>query len=205
MNIGSKIKAARIAKGLTQEELGHMLGVEKSAVAKYEKGRVVNLKQATLKKLSEILDVSISEMFDESNEMFSEQEADPLTDIRAVFSKNLRTLVTRTGKFRKEVSEDIGVSYSTFSEWCTGKKYPRPESLEALARYFGVSVLELIGEQKSEPQGTKSSEINKDAVLGLILRLHTDAKFFDVVEKVNALECDKLNALRQLLNAFGEE
>ena len=35
MEIGQKIKEARIAKGLTQEELGTMVGLQKSAIAKY--------------------------------------------------------------------------------------------------------------------------------------------------------------------------
>ena len=39
MDIGQKIKEARIAKGMTQEELGKILGVQRSAIAKYEKGR----------------------------------------------------------------------------------------------------------------------------------------------------------------------
>lgn len=50
MDIGNKIKAARIARGMTQEELGKHLGVQKSAIAKYESGRVVNIKRSTLKK-----------------------------------------------------------------------------------------------------------------------------------------------------------
>ena len=49
MNIGQKIREARIEKGMTQEELGDILGVQKSAVAKYENGRIVNLKRSTLK------------------------------------------------------------------------------------------------------------------------------------------------------------
>lgn len=57
MNIGEKIKIARIGKGMTQEELGAILGVQKSAVAKYENGRVVNIKRSTLKKISEVLDI----------------------------------------------------------------------------------------------------------------------------------------------------
>ena len=40
MSIGKLIKDARIAKGLTQEELGELVGVQKSAIAKYENGRV---------------------------------------------------------------------------------------------------------------------------------------------------------------------
>lgn len=57
MNIGDKIRSARIAKGLTQEEFGSMLGVQKSAIAKYENGRVVNIKRSILKKISDILDI----------------------------------------------------------------------------------------------------------------------------------------------------
>lgn len=62
MNIGEKIKMARLAKGMTQEELGKLLGVQKSAIAKYESGRVVNIKRTTLKKISDILEIRPSEL-----------------------------------------------------------------------------------------------------------------------------------------------
>ena len=69
MNIGNKIKTARIAKGMTQEELGKQLGVQKSAIAKYENGRVVNIKRSTLKKISDILEIKASELiFDEQKQ-----------------------------------------------------------------------------------------------------------------------------------------
>lgn len=62
MNIGEKIRAARIAKGMTQEELGKKLGVQKSAIAKYESGRVVNIKRTTLKKISDVLEIRPAEL-----------------------------------------------------------------------------------------------------------------------------------------------
>lgn len=66
LDIGIKIKAARQAKGMTQEELGEILGVQKSAIAKYESGRVVNIKRSTLKKISDVLDIPPFELiFDE--------------------------------------------------------------------------------------------------------------------------------------------
>ena len=61
-NIGAKIKSEQKKKGLTQQELGELLGVQDSAIAKYEKGRVVNIKRSTLQKLSEILNVSPAEL-----------------------------------------------------------------------------------------------------------------------------------------------
>ena len=66
MDIGKKIKEARIAKGMTQEELGNILGVQKSAVAKYESGRIVNIKCSTLKKISEVLGIRPSELIFET-------------------------------------------------------------------------------------------------------------------------------------------
>ena len=62
MEIGQKIKEARTAKGMTQQELGDRIGVQKSAIAKYESGRVVNIKRSTLQKIAQALDLAPSEL-----------------------------------------------------------------------------------------------------------------------------------------------
>ena len=62
MDIGRKIREARISKGYTQEELGNLIGVQKSAIAKYENGRVVNIKRSTLQKIAEVLNIRPSEL-----------------------------------------------------------------------------------------------------------------------------------------------
>ena len=67
MDIGKKIRDARLAKGLTQEELGNIVGLQKSAIAKYENGRVVNIKRSTLQKLAQALDLRGSDLIIESN------------------------------------------------------------------------------------------------------------------------------------------
>ena len=74
MDIGEKIRAARISKGMTQEELGKLLGVQKSAVAKYENGRVVNIKRSTLKKISDILEIRPSELISIEEEIVKAPE-----------------------------------------------------------------------------------------------------------------------------------
>jgi transcriptional regulator with XRE-family HTH domain len=81
MNVGEKIKAARIEKGMTQEELGALLGVQKSAIAKYESGRVVNIKRTTLKKISDILGLRPAELIFEANREEEEKKNDTLADI----------------------------------------------------------------------------------------------------------------------------
>lgn len=87
MNVGEKIRIARTNKGMTQEELGKALGVQKSAIAKYEKGRVVNIKRSTLKKISDILGIAPSELIFES---YIEEEQKK-NDIQADIILKMRT------------------------------------------------------------------------------------------------------------------
>lgn len=63
MEVGQKIRKARLEKRLTQQELGEIVGVQKSAIAKYESGRVVNIKRSTLLKIAKTLEISPGELF----------------------------------------------------------------------------------------------------------------------------------------------
>jgi len=53
-----RIKALRLQRGMTQQELGEKIGVKKAAINKYETGLVVNLKRSTIAQLAEALGVS---------------------------------------------------------------------------------------------------------------------------------------------------
>ena len=55
MDVGYLIKKARMEKGMTQEELAEKVGVKKSAVAKWENGRVSEIKRTNLKNLADAL------------------------------------------------------------------------------------------------------------------------------------------------------
>lgn len=92
MDIGLKIKTARQAKGMTQEELGEILGLQKSAIAKYESGRVVNIKRSTLKKISDVLDIPPFELVFDEEKLTADDE----------LSENIKKLID----FAKSVPED---------------------------------------------------------------------------------------------------
>lgn len=51
LTVGEKIRKYRTEKGMTQEELGKVLGVGRAAVQKYETNQVQNLKSSHIKKL----------------------------------------------------------------------------------------------------------------------------------------------------------
>lgn len=60
MCMASRIKNRRLQFGLTQEELAKKLGLQKSAIAKYENGRVENIKRSVIDKMAQILECSPS-------------------------------------------------------------------------------------------------------------------------------------------------
>lgn len=57
MSMAERIKELRLAAGLTQEELGDKLGLQKSAIAKYENGRVENIKRSTIQAMADLFGV----------------------------------------------------------------------------------------------------------------------------------------------------
>lgn len=63
MDVGQLIKERRIAKGMTQGELAEKVGVKDSAIAKWENGRVSEIKRSNLKKLADALDISPTQLF----------------------------------------------------------------------------------------------------------------------------------------------
>jgi len=65
MTIGEKIKRLRKEYGMTQEELGNTIGVQKAAINKYETGVVVNLKKNVIQKLANALRVNPVWLMDE--------------------------------------------------------------------------------------------------------------------------------------------
>lgn len=57
-SVGERIRQKRKECGLTQEDLAQRLGIKNSAVAKYENGRIENIKRCTILKMSEIFSCS---------------------------------------------------------------------------------------------------------------------------------------------------
>ena len=72
-------------------------------------------------------------------------------DNKKIFAANLQYYMRENDKTRSEVSEAIGVSYYTFSDWVKGKKYPRMDKVEKLAAYFGILKSDLIEDKQKQP------------------------------------------------------
>lgn len=71
-------------------------------------------------------------------------------DNKSVFASNLQKYMKLNDKSRRDVCEDLGFSYYTFTDWVKGKKYPRMDKVEMLANYFGIQKSDLIEDKDQE-------------------------------------------------------
>lgn len=61
-SLGDSIRRLRIARGLTQQQLGDLLGVEQQAISAWEHGHS-HPRRALLRPLADALDVHVSTLF----------------------------------------------------------------------------------------------------------------------------------------------
>ena len=120
-------------------------------------------------------------------------------DNKNVFADNLNYYMKKHGKSRREVSEALGVSYYTFTDWVKGKKYPRMDKVEMLASYFGILKSDLI-EKKTEDH--REMQKKNDILTDIILKLNEDEELLSMVETLSNLGFEKREAVKSVLNAF---
>ena len=87
MELGDRIRELRKSKQLTQEELAQCLGLQKSAIAKYEKGRVTNIKRETLLKMAHIFEVTPAYIIGGDEKTAGQEEIPGLKRLTGYFSQ----------------------------------------------------------------------------------------------------------------------
>lgn len=117
---GTRIKELRLLYGLSQEELGSKVGVQRAAIQKYEKGTVENIPLKTIEKIAEVFDVSPSYLVGwngkESNELAAQVRV--LKGVQKFYGKSCVNLIeyyihlNDTGKKRvSQYIEDMNQIY----------------------------------------------------------------------------------------------
>lgn len=116
---------------------------------------------------------------------------------KAIFSKNLKYYIEKSGKDRRFLAEEWGFPYSTVTEWVNGKKYPRIDRIEIMADYFGIQKSDLIEEKLTEEK-----EKDNDIITDVIVRMRKDKDFLSVVLKIYTFNSEKISSVNQMLSAF---
>ena len=116
-------------------------------------------------------------------------------DNKNIFATNLKRYMALNEKSRKDVSEALGISYYTVTDWVKGKKYPRMDKVEMLADYFGILKSDLI-EEKTEER--REMQQKNSTLAGLTVRMRKDNEFLSVVEIISELSPEQLASIKQV-------
>lgn len=69
---------------------------------------------------------------------------------RKIFAHNLKAQIEKTGLERIQICAMTGIKYNAMCEWIMGHRYPRVDTIDRLARFFGCRVSDLTEEQTPE-------------------------------------------------------
>lgn len=116
MTTSEIIKRLRKERGLTQEQLGQIIGVQKSAIAKYESGRVENLKRSSIEKLAKFFDVSPSYLLGITDNVDEIIPLNVITDMMSIPILENVTASCGTGSWAEEdIIDYVGLPRSIYS------------------------------------------------------------------------------------------
>ena len=87
MTLGEKIRTLRIEHEMTMEDLAGKIGVQRSAINKYEKGIVTDLKRSTIAALARALDVSPCYLLEDDDDIRNDLDQRLLNAFHAASSE----------------------------------------------------------------------------------------------------------------------
>ena len=101
---------------------------------------------------------------------------------REIFVRNLKYFMEEKGISQADICRELDVSSATVSDWCTGKKYPRIDSMQRLADLLGVLYSSLISENglKDYEDQRRLEALHQNPRLGLLFDHSRNMKTEDV-------------------------
>lgn len=156
--IGKIIKDARLSMGYTQEELASKVGVQKSAIAKWENGRVSEIKRSNLKALAEALELDPNALLSPSDSDISQSSL--FSSMSALPEQEAMLLLA----FRKLNSDGKSKVIEYTKDLSKIEKYQDSSPIKESLKYpsFGAVPL-LSAEAGSEYSSDLEAQLRKDA------------------------------------------
>ena len=88
------------------------------------------------------------------------------------FNEKLQELRKQRGMTQEELAQVLFVSRTAISKWESGRGYPNIESLKAIAKYFSVTVDELLSSDQllivAEEDKKQTEKSFRDTIMGLV-------------------------------------
>lgn len=142
----NRIKKLRKLNGITQSKLGFLLGVNNTAISKYESGHV-KLTDDLLEKLSDIFDVSIDYILHRTDIPQSHTDVSTFNteDQCKLMGDRIKQLRLSANMTQEEFGQKFGIVKSTVSLYENGKSTPNDQIKKNICEYFKISMDYLMG------------------------------------------------------------
>ena len=118
--------------------------------------------------------------------------------IREVFSTNLKRYLELNGKQPADIVRDLGIPFSTVSNWVNGQKLPRMGKVELLAQYLGIEKSDLLEEKSGADQNYYLNDDARD-IAQFLFENPEYRVLFDASRKVKK---EDLEIVKELLDRF---
>lgn len=117
-------------------------------------------------------------------------------EYKKIFARNLKRYMEINGKNQMDLMNDLHLSSSTVSNWCTGLKLPRMDKVQLLADYFNINKSDLI-EDKSEADTNDRYYINDETAKAAqkIFENKELKMLFDVAKDADAEDLRALHSM----------
>lgn len=118
---------------------------------------------------------------------------------KEIMARNIKRYMALNEKDRKTVCSDLGIRYTTFTDWINGKTYPRIDKIEILANYFGVTKADLVEDHSEEPD---EYYLNSDA-RDLAEFLHKNPKYKVLFDASRKVKPEDIDFVKQMIDRMG--
>lgn len=76
-----------------------------------------------------------------------------------IFSKNLKYYMNLNNITRSELAQELGVSFTTVSNWVKGYKLPRMDKVEKISAFFHIQKSDLLEDKEKKDESFSNSQI----------------------------------------------
>lgn len=78
-----------------------------------------------------------------------------MSNSKEIMAKNIKYYMDKKSISRQKLSDDLNIKYTTLATWLQAESYPRINSIEKMADYFGIDKSDLVEEHKdNKPDNT---------------------------------------------------
>jgi transcriptional regulator with XRE-family HTH domain len=130
------------------------------------------------------------------------KEVIPMNRPQATIAERLREALNKAGKKQADLVRETGLDRGSVSSYLSGKYEPKQKAIYKMASALDVSEAWLLG--YDVPMRRSEEQKKNDQLAKLIVKLRSDADFYNTVVSLAELNEKQYQGVKQLISAFHE-